>query len=367
MTTKQFDNFADIITFTRASTGTYLDSDGLLKTATTNTPRIEYDINGNRKGLLIEEARTNLFLRSEEFDNAVWNAATNATLTANASEAPDGTTTADRFTATVNIIGERREQAVAVAASTQKVFSVWAKAGTQNTGQARIVAAGSSEHQVLFTPTANWVRYSVLVPATDTATSLICRIYPSTSGGATGDNVLFWGAQLEAGSFPTSYIPTAGSTATRAADMASIPTSAFGYNQKTGTVVCEFDLPYNDVERRIYTLGVEGSVSNRVMDVYRSTGVNPRVVMFNGSTTFAPATGPVPSPSTVGSVYKSGDYALILNGGTIAVNTSATVNTPNILAFGRVTIGSNFACGHIKSIQYYPRRLSNAQIVRLTS
>jgi hypothetical protein len=60
MATKQYDNYADLITFTRASTGTYLDSDGLLKTATTNTPRIEYDANGNRKGLLIEEARTNL-------------------------------------------------------------------------------------------------------------------------------------------------------------------------------------------------------------------------------------------------------------------------------------------------------------------
>ena len=69
--TKQYDNYADLITFTRASTGTYLDSDGLLKTATTNTPRIEYDANGNRKGLLIEEARTNALTRSIPI-SSVW-------------------------------------------------------------------------------------------------------------------------------------------------------------------------------------------------------------------------------------------------------------------------------------------------------
>ena len=65
MGTKTFDNYADLITFSRASSATYLDSDGVLKTATTNVPRIEYDADGNRLGLLIEEQRTNLLTYSD--------------------------------------------------------------------------------------------------------------------------------------------------------------------------------------------------------------------------------------------------------------------------------------------------------------
>jgi hypothetical protein len=56
-----------------------------------------------------------------------------------------------------------------------------------------------------------------------------------------GKQVQLWGAQLEAGSFPTSYISTAGAAASRSADVASIPTSAFGYNADKGTVVVDFE------------------------------------------------------------------------------------------------------------------------------
>ena len=63
MGTKQFDSATDLITFTRASSSTFLGSNGLIQTATNNTPRIEYNADGTIKGLLIEEARTNLYLK----------------------------------------------------------------------------------------------------------------------------------------------------------------------------------------------------------------------------------------------------------------------------------------------------------------
>ena len=96
MGTKQFDNYADLITFTRASGATYLDSDGVLKTASTNIPRIEYDADGNRLGLLVEEQRTNIQVYSEEFDNAAW-AKANSSIDSNVIVAPDGNTTADKL------------------------------------------------------------------------------------------------------------------------------------------------------------------------------------------------------------------------------------------------------------------------------
>ena len=61
--------FNDLITFTRSTTGTYLGSDGLLKTAAVDEPRLEYDSQGNALGLLVEEAKTNLLSYSQEFDD----------------------------------------------------------------------------------------------------------------------------------------------------------------------------------------------------------------------------------------------------------------------------------------------------------
>jgi hypothetical protein len=274
--TKQYDNFADLITFTRASTGTYLDSDGLLKTATTNTPRIEYDINGNRKGLLIEEARTNLLTYSEQFDNAAWTK-DRLTVTANAASSPSGVVSAvaiiENSVNSFHALG-RSASFISGTAYTLTVYAKKPETGSQRflqltlgsapftglptanfdliTGQLVLTGAGNSASASIEFAGNGWYRCRLTATANVTATSsafLLLQASSSASRFASyqGDGtsgVLLWGAQLEAGSFPTSYIPTAGSTATRAADVASIPTSAFGYNADKGTVVvtgCSID------------------------------------------------------------------------------------------------------------------------------
>ena len=91
------------ITFTRPSSATYFDADGVLQTAANDVARFDHDpVNGNSRGLLIEEARTNLVLRSEEFDNAYWLKSNGGTgsapvVTANDAVAPDGTIAADKI------------------------------------------------------------------------------------------------------------------------------------------------------------------------------------------------------------------------------------------------------------------------------
>ena len=85
------------ITFTRSTTGSYYNSAGVLSTAAINAPRFDYDpVTLESVGLLIEESRTNLLTYSEQFDNAVWTKS-NASITANAIIAPDGTLTADKL------------------------------------------------------------------------------------------------------------------------------------------------------------------------------------------------------------------------------------------------------------------------------
>jgi hypothetical protein len=211
MATKQYDNYADLITFTRASTGTYLDSDGLLKTATTNVPRIEYDINGNRKGLLIEEARTNLVLYSEDFANAAW-LKSNATVDGNIVIAPNGTLTGSLIYPTATstsmhvaktwvLLGFAAQSVYAKAAGKDFLVLRRPDGATANawfnlsTGEVTSVSAGTAS----IVPVSNgWYRctYVSTVPSTNNV------MYISTSDAngslnvtASGtDGIYIWGA-----------------------------------------------------------------------------------------------------------------------------------------------------------------------------
>jgi hypothetical protein len=107
-------NVGPLVSFTRASSATYIDHD---------------PTTGESLGLLVEEQRTNLVVRSEEFDNAGWgrSGATLPTVTANTSVAPDGTTTADLWTRAItgsNFISQAPAKA---ASAIQYTFSVFVK------------------------------------------------------------------------------------------------------------------------------------------------------------------------------------------------------------------------------------------------
>lgn len=120
--------FADIITFTRASSGTYFDSAGVMQTATTNVPRFDYDpATLAAKGLLIEPAATNLLLRSREFDNASW-IKTDTTITANAANGVGGTATMDLCTEGTAASAQTRQTATITANSTD-TFAIDVKRG----------------------------------------------------------------------------------------------------------------------------------------------------------------------------------------------------------------------------------------------
>src|SRR5690606_14687750 len=89
---------APFVTITRASTGTYFDSAGVMQTAAIDEPRVDYDPDTlELRGLLVEGSRTNLWTRSAEFNQAVWVKSEGTTITANAGTAPDGTASADKI------------------------------------------------------------------------------------------------------------------------------------------------------------------------------------------------------------------------------------------------------------------------------
>jgi predicted hotdog family 3-hydroxylacyl-ACP dehydratase len=262
------------VTFTRASTGTYLDSDGVLKTASVNTPRIEYDADGNLLGLLIEEQRTNLLTYSEQFDNAAW-IKSNATVTANTIVAPDGTLTGDKLVENTATDLHRIDKASTATSGVTYTATIYAKKaevdilaidysgillGTYNltTGVATLGAGNANSVAVsasMLSVGNGWYRCAMTFTRAGASIDGSYRFSPRQNTSYTGDGtsgIYIWGAQLEAGSFPTSYIKTEGATATRSADVASIATSEFGYNDAAGTLYV--DGTFRDTET-IVTLG----------------------------------------------------------------------------------------------------------------
>jgi hypothetical protein len=214
--------------------------------------------------------------------------------------------------------------------------------------------------------------WRIAATGTTTQTNNQFYIYPNLSGVYQGDGtsgIYVWGAQLEAGSFPTSYILTAGSTATRAADVASIPTSAFGYNQKAGTVVVEA-IVGQDTFAGIATLQDGVASINERVSILRtsSTAIETVIATLAGSQaqqfeSIASDNSQVKAAIT----FKTNSVNSSFNGNIEVEDTSAAMPTTiSVLMLGRYG-GGTYLNGHIKSIQYYPRRLTNTQLQELTS
>lgn len=241
------------LSVTRATTATRVNSSGLIESVANNVPRLDYT-NSTCPSILVEPQRTNLFSYSEQFDNAYWGK-TNMVIVANNTTAPDGTNTADRATASFYPSTSITKTNLLTAAN--HTLSVYIKAGSVSTFRLDLVtggfAAGSNcifNLNTLATTITNygsttgttafitnvgngWYRCSLTVLTT--AVIYFAQLLPAANG-----SVYLWGAQLEAGSYATSYIPTVASSVTRNADLINKSGigSLFGTNK--GTVFCDF-------------------------------------------------------------------------------------------------------------------------------
>jgi hypothetical protein len=174
-----------------------------------NIPRLDYSL-GSCPNILLEPQRTNLILRSEEFSSASWTK-TNSTISANTAIAPNGTLTADtltRSTATGVLL-----QSVAQVIGTAYTYSIWIKGSTAGN-----INFGTSSGAVFnnISITTSWQRYTFTRTATTLSDGLAIYLTATTL-----QSVDIWGAQLEAGAYATSYIPTTSASVTRNADVIS--------------------------------------------------------------------------------------------------------------------------------------------------
>lgn len=389
------------VTFTRASSATFVGSNGLIQSASTNNPRFDFDpVSLAIRGLLVEEARTNLFLRSEEF-GTTWSSV-RTSITANAAVAPDGATTADTLVENTDTDTHALQQSVSVTSGQSYTFSIYVKpAGRTNfslrpaVAQFSAITSGAVFNLSTLAVTTlggctaatiadagnGWARLTAAAACTATASANFSAylISTGTTDNYTGDGtsgVYLWGAQAEAGSFATSYIPTTGGTAGRTADFPKINGFA-----PANAVALLAEFTAGSFAEYLQVVSIDNGVNNNErfpsLSVNGGTGVG-RCDLFYGGVGALNS-----SPTTANSISTSGvnklalaventtaPTSICLNGGAVVSTNPASggVITATVLCIGHraVDTGSSLN-GHIRRIRYWPKRLSNAQLQALTA
>jgi hypothetical protein len=198
------------MTFTRATTATRVDENDLISSVASNVPRIDYT-GGGCPSILLEPARINYAKYSQQFDvSETWTQANSPTITPNTHTAPDGTFTACTFTAGA-ASAQIQQLHEAGTSGVSYTGSVYIKR-LFGSGEVRIRVSENTNTAI--TVTSDWTRVSFTATST---TSNQIRIGFNIS--TIGDSVAIWGAQLEKGAYPTSYIPTTIETVSRVADV----------------------------------------------------------------------------------------------------------------------------------------------------
>ena len=378
--------------FTRASTATYFGSDGLLKTASSGSPRFAYDpVTLASLGILVEEARTNLCLQSQTFDNASW-AKTNATVSANVLASPDGTANADKLVESVATGQHRVDQAITVSNAAAYTFSVFAKADTRLAIALRIIT-GATNASAIFNLQAGTINitsagtssitavgggwYLCQVTGTTTSTSATAYInLQDTAGGTslgsyTGDGtsgVYLWQAQLEAGAGASSPIPTTTAAVTRAADVAALTIS--GQSYPFTAVISGVNRAFEQGGGLIMQLD-DGSASNRAQVIVNSGGTVQVNMTSAGAGQGVSTTAGALSVGTGGNVgarWATNSILAALNGTLATEDTAATVPAaPTTLRVASTQAGASHGDLTISRIRIYNRALSDAQLQSLTS
>lgn len=397
------------VTFYRSSLGTYVDDKGIIRTVPENVPRFDHDpTTGESLGLLIEESRTNLRTNSENF--SVWGSGGDRiTVSNNTVTAPDGNLTADSFIEQANTKTWRWiEWGQSCTSGTAYTVSCFVKPGTGTfgviyffpdnsvftaaatsfdlSGNGSVSSLGSSTTAKITSYPNGWYRISATQTANNSSTGYFAIGFSYSSNftiapmGSPSNTVGYvWGAQVETGSFPTSYIPTTTSTVTRSADVCYIDGTNFSswYSPNGGTA-------YIDIIPR----GISNSLPYQVYFSFNSTsGDRWGISHQNGTSGSYPSNAVVPYvgtggafSSTLAGTFISGQRISVAmnqpNGTNIessrdgasvqSVITSRNPAITNLLLGAQISDNSGLM-GNIKRFMYYPKRLTNTQLQNLTA
>ena len=386
--------------FTRGSTGRFVGSNGLIQSAAINAPRFDHDpVTGVCRGLLMEESRTNLLQRSEEFGNAYWTT-TRASITTDVATSPDGLVTSEKLITDTTAASNHRvdRSVITLALNTIYTLTVFAKA-SEYTGLSlgvgisaiegvrfSLVGAGTATSVTSgYTGSIQqfpneWYRCTCTFTSDPVTAVHRVALYVGQNGTTftyTGDGtsgIFIWGAQMELGSFPTSYIPTTTASVVRSADVCSITGSAFSgfYNQPEGTLFA--DVTPQTVAQGAVVICVNTTSFENAHSIFKTDAtISAPGRRWAGSTTVGPSaqtqlvtsTDVAISRSRLSYAYKLNDFAFAYAGGIVGTDNLGTIPSPTAMRIGSRDDGLSIN-GHLAAVRYYKKRLSNPRLQSIT-
>ena len=351
-------------TFSRGSAATRINKDGLIETVASGVSRLNYPmIDGKVVGCpshLLEPSRSNLFPYSEDFENSDWTKNSGTTITNNYAISPDGTLNAARYLGTgASGLGDKF-----TLSATEYTISFYVKSNTGQNQYCRLIGDSTQISGDLLV-TTEWQR----IEFTFTASGLADKTNGIFRDSNNNDiDILIWGAQLEQG-YPTSYIPTSGTTATRSAETANNSGDASTFNDSEGVLMYQIKPISLDGTHKRITLS-DGTSNNRVIMGFDNNN-NVIATVYDGSNQAILGGNYIGKDemSKYALKYKENDFALWLNGFEVATDSSGITfpnNTLNQLRFEDGNGGLDFY-GNTKQIQYFDSALNDSDLEKITT
>jgi hypothetical protein len=368
------------LSVTRATTATRVNSSGLIQSVASNVPRLDYT-NGSCPSILVEPQRTNLLTYSSQFDAGWIN--NNANITTNSIVSPDGSTNADTINVTTGVFCGVYQ--VGNSDLNNYTMSIFAKKGTKNwlffvdligsqgvawfdlnngtvgnviNGTAKIEDFGNGWYRCTYTNPNSIVNNFFQLGVSEANNSVSI-----TSNG----NVYLYGAQLEVGSYATSYIPTTSASVTRNADVISKTGISSLIGQTEGTLFLDINSNLDTSNFRVLAnlLGVSSSYYITI-NKFLSTG-NIYTEIVDGTQQALIVSSVNSGRCKIALAYKNNDVAFYINGSLIGTDSTASIPATSAFALNYQTnLGVETMVNH-NMIALWKTRLTNTQLAQLTT
>ena len=339
--------------FDRASSATRVNKDGLIETVGSGEPRIDFS-NDSKGALKLEPSRTNLITYSEDFTQ--W------------SKNSGGIVVTDNTTDVISPSGSTNASKVDFGSSNRIIFQSPTLSGVYSgsvyvkgiAGETIRFSVGAVEEN--FTLTGGWDR---ILKENITASANTFNL--NTYGGVTARTIYVWGAQLEQGSYATSYIPTQGSAVTRVAESCEQTVPDGIINSSEGVLFAEFEIP--DLSTSLaYPISIYGTGA-AIQIYYRPISQTISFLSSVGGVQYLYHSNINPLVMhKVALVYKNNEYSAFADGVLLDRQNSGIVPAPNTLnVLGLKDSGSSNFIGKVKDVKIYNTALTDQELISLTS